>query len=71
MVNFYEWIIKILGVGYAGVNLFSCMVDLCRNLKTNTYYGPTENIGIAVKPVFDMVLNKAGNEESKRIKSKI
>lgn len=61
---------RLIGVGLTGIKLFCSVMDLTQDFKNARYYGMIENIKIAVKTVYDMVLKKASMEEKKILKEK-
>lgn len=61
----FVFIMRLLGVGLAGVNSFCSLMDLCDGISNNGYYCILKQIYIAVKSVVDTVFKKAVAEEKK------
>lgn len=59
------FVMRLLGVGMAGINLFCSLMDICAGLSSDTYYAAVNNISIASKCVYDIVIRKACQEEQK------
>lgn len=53
---------RFLGVAHHGINLFCSLLEL-GNFTTYIYYNGSENMKIACKSVYDIVITKAGKEE--------
>lgn len=54
----FVFIMQLLGVGLAGINLFCLLMDLCNGISNNGYYDMLNQIYVAVKSVVDIVLKK-------------
>lgn len=59
------FVFRLLGLGINGLSRFCGMMDICSGMSTTIYYACVENIQIATKSVYDMVLKKAVAEEKK------
>lgn len=59
------FVFRLLGLGINGLSRFCGMMDICSGVTTTMYYACVENIQIATKSVYDMVLKKAVAEEKK------
>lgn len=55
-----------LGVGRAGINLFSSLMEVSASLGHTTYYNGLDMISAASKSVFDSVTRKAVKEEKEK-----
>lgn len=57
------FVMRLLGIGFHGVDLFCSMMDLCRGVPTGTYYSVMEHVKIACESIYNKVISKAANEE--------
>jgi hypothetical protein len=70
--NVYEinqrltFVIRLLGVGREGINLFCGLMDLGKGFAINTYYGCLENNYIASFAVYEKVIQRAIAEEKQK-----
>lgn len=60
------FVMRLVGVGLNGINLFCSLMDICSGLSTNAYYGALNNISIALKAVYDRVVDLAAKEEKQK-----
>lgn len=58
------FVMRLLGVGLSGINLFCSLMDLGTGLSKNGYYSILNNIYIAVKAIAKIVFTKAAKEEN-------
>ncbi|XP_076545772.1 uncharacterized protein LOC143305567 [Osmia lignaria lignaria] len=56
-------VMRLLGVGREGINIFCSMMDICQGLAINTYYSCLENLQIASRAVYEHIISKAVAEE--------
>lgn len=61
------FVMRLLGVGFSGINLFCSMMDLSSLFSQNLFDGVMENVSLAAKTVFDQALQKAVDEENDKI----
>ncbi|KAI4498024.1 hypothetical protein M0802_006848 [Mischocyttarus mexicanus] len=59
----FVFVMRLLGVGHEGVNLFCGLMDICGGIGNSTYYAILENIQIAASAVFHSVLTFPGTQE--------
>ena len=57
------FVMRLLGIGVKGVNMFCAMMDICSGLSKSAYYAAIDNIYSAVQSVFDILIKNAGEEE--------
>lgn len=57
------FVMRLLGVGIEGINLFCGLMDLGQGLSLNAYYSIVEKIHNVAKLVFDVLCQKAVKEE--------
>lgn len=60
------FVMKLLGVGKEGLNLFCGLMDICQGVSNSLYYAALENIYTAAKAVFEFVTKKTVHEEKIR-----
>lgn len=61
----FTYVMRLLGVGQAGINLFCSLMDI-NIFHKSLYYQVMEQIKIAVKSVTDLVFKKAVKEENEK-----
>lgn len=61
----FTYVMRLLGVGHAGINLFCSLMDL-NIFHKSLYYQVVEQISVAVKAVTDVVFQKAIKEENEK-----
>lgn len=59
------FVMRLLGVGLSGINIFCAMMDLGPGLSKSGYYSILDTIHIAVKSVAKVLFRKAAQEEKK------
>lgn len=59
----FVFVMRLLGIGHEGVNLFCSLMDICRGIDNSTYYTLLENVHIAAPAVFDSVLTFTATQE--------
>ena len=57
------FVMRLLGIGLQGINLFCGMMDLGQGIANSTYYACLENALTAAKATADVLLGKAAKEE--------
>lgn len=57
------FVMRLLGVGLEGLNIFCGMMDIGQGMAINTYYSCIKNIWNAANAVFDIMTKKAVQEE--------
>ncbi|KAK2579040.1 hypothetical protein KPH14_002833 [Odynerus spinipes] len=57
------FVMRMLGVGEEGINLFCGLMDLCQGISNCLYYAALENIHTGAKAVFDLMTQKVLEEE--------
>ena len=57
------FVMRLLGVGLSGINIFCAMMDLGPGLNKSGYYSILDTIHIAVKSVAKVLFRKAAKEE--------
>ena len=60
------FIMRLLGVGRNGLELFCSLMDMTSNFGKTTYYKLLQNVQIATKSIADICLKKAGQEEKQK-----
>ncbi|XP_071574866.1 uncharacterized protein [Temnothorax nylanderi] len=60
------FVMRLLGVGIAGINTFLGLMDLGKKISNNMYYAAVDNIFVAVSAVYNEVIGKAGREEKEK-----
>lgn len=63
------FVMRLLGVGINGLDLFCSLMDMTSNFSVTTYYRLLENVKIASKTVSDICIKKAGVEEKQMTKN--
>lgn len=63
--NKIVFVMRLIGVGINGLNLFCAFMDFTKNFSKYTYYNSTQNIKIASKKVYELVIDKTAKEEKK------
>lgn len=58
------FVMRLLGVGYQGLNMFSGLMDFVATFSKRVYYSCFENISIASASVYENELKKASMEET-------
>ena len=58
-------VMRLLGIGNKGLNLFCGLMDLAKEFYSNTYYAGLENLYTASKAVFEFSTNLAMDEEKR------
>lgn len=56
-------VIRLLGVGREGINLFCGLMNISQGLSKHMYYAAIENIYCGAKAVYDILTKKAVDEE--------
>lgn len=56
-------IMRLLGIGREGINLFCGLMDISQGLSTHLYYAAMDNIYCGAKAVYDLLTKKAIDEE--------
>lgn len=59
-------VMRLLGLGREGTNLFCGLMDISQGLAINTYYQCLENIYYAASAVYDCVIKRAVEEEEEK-----
>lgn len=59
----FVFVMRLLGVGHEGVNLFCSLMDICQGIGNSTYSKILENIYTAASAVFETVLSFAVTQE--------
>lgn len=59
-------VMRLLGIGREGINLFCALMDICQGLAINTNYSCIENVHIAASSVYDCLIQNAVQEEKKK-----
>lgn len=62
------FVMRLLGVGMNGLNLFCSLMDMTSNFSKTTYYRLLENVKIGTKAVSLICIEKAGKEEKQKTK---
>lgn len=57
------FVMRLLGVGLHGVNLFCALMNMSHGFSNKAYYTFLENLHCAAKSVFELVQQKAVKEE--------
>lgn len=57
------FVMRVLGVGLQGINIFCGLMNLGQGLSINAYYADLENIWISAKVLFQLIIRKAVLEE--------
>lgn len=60
------FVMRLLGVGFHGLNCFCSMMDLGRGFSRNLFYVAVDNMYTAAQRVFQLVIKKAGREEKEK-----
>lgn len=68
--NKIVFVMRLIGVGINGLNLFCALMDMSTNFSKYTYYNCIQNIKIATEKVYEIVIEKAGKEEKAHTASK-
>lgn len=58
------FIMRLLGVGYYGINLFCSLMDIASSFGKTSYYKILENVQIATKAVADICFKKPARKRS-------
>ena len=66
----FVFVMRLIGVGIRGIKLFCSMMDLSHDFSNHKYYGVLRNIKIAMKTVYDIVLQRAALAEKEILKEK-
>jgi len=59
----FVFAMRLIGIGIHGIKNFCGLMDFGQGFNITTYYRTIENISVAVKTVFDIVISKAVSEE--------
>ena len=59
-------VMRLLGIGNGGLNLFCGLMDLAREFHSNAYYAAVGNLFIASKAVYQMCTSSAIQEEKEK-----
>ena len=62
------FVMRLLGIGRNGLDLFCALMDLTASFTKSTYYSLLENVEIAAKSIGEICLKKAGEEEKRKNK---
>jgi len=57
------FVLRLLGVGREGLNLFCDLMDICQGMAANTYYVCLDNIYVATSAVYSCILKQAIEDE--------
>lgn len=60
------FVMRLLGVGIHGINLFCGMMDLCAGLSNHIYYNTIKILSTACQTVFQKTITKAVDEEEEK-----
>lgn len=60
------FVVRLLGIGHEGLNLFCSLMDICLGIGNSTYTSILKNIHIAASAVYDSVISFAVIEEKDR-----
>lgn len=60
------FVMRLLGIGLQGINLFCGMMDLGQGMTNSTYYACLENVLTAAKATTDVLLGKAAEEKMEK-----
>lgn len=59
-------VMRLLGIGRAGINLFCSLMDMCSGLTQGTYDSTIQRLHAASKSMFEFVTKKAVDEEKQK-----
>jgi len=65
------FVMRFLGLGRGGINLFCNLMDICNGLNASTYNNIIKHIHSIATSVFEHLSKKAVNEEKKRMNNMI
>ncbi|CAK9816622.1 hypothetical protein ANTQUA_LOCUS9034 [Anthophora quadrimaculata] len=57
------FVMRLLGIGHEGLNIFCGLMDMCQGISKSAYYACLENIHIAASAVYKIVLSQAVAQE--------
>lgn len=60
------FIMRLLGVGFNGLNLFCGMMDLCSGFSNKMFYNILNNMSTACQTVFEKTIKQAADEENSK-----
>lgn len=65
----FVFVMRLLGVGIQGINMFCGMMDICSGFSNSGFYGIMEHIRIAVKTIYDKSLHRAAESEQELLRN--